>query len=619
MRDTKGRFPPGISGNKNGRPLKPRLQTVREKLNTAQLSVRCLPDGQEIKTKKPKKILFLEWIQLVFLEWSTVGRYYDIEGKVQTEIPKGLLNYFDGTMGESFAGGKFDVIIDKKYPQQINDQDTFIARAIKKLSMQLDALADIITAVELGGWQREAVNDNSNIVIMHGGRGAGRTVTALLRIVLLPLIYPNMAAVVVRKAREFNRNSTFAGFMSLIDSSKYLKPFIKNIQMGTMTVTYTNDSKLFFAGLKDDSQRNAFKGITVGGTDEDGEGASPGGAIDAILVEEGDAIEDQDVTLLLSSLRGKAAPFVQLMINTNPDAPTHHLYTQIIKGGINEGLEEPYTIGEHEYRACDNVYLMKTRPEYWTKTLAGLTGMLGRRYRDGEWVQPEGAVFVFDPARHVHAVPPNELDNAIAKYNVFMGIDTGSTDATCILWGYTVMVNRKDLLGANVKLPCLIVFREFHMWGVNLQGGLAEFIINQNNGKKVTLCVVGHDDPSTKNSLIKANINTRQNKEIQGYNRDVAIRIINNMFLDNRLIIVDNCKIPIGQIPNRLKMDPEKEQPKNKPKSVLDELSALVYNKNGKPTDGNDHGCNALENLAIAVDAYNNGYSNNSWIDAIGK
>jgi len=606
-RNSKGHYQPGECGNPNGRPKKPRLPTVRDSVNNAEIPILCYPNGTLVTTKNPKKIKFLEWIRMVFLQFMASGCYWDVSGCRQKKLPLEFMKYFGSTMSESFQGGQFDVLIEMKYPNKDkDDMPKYIKRSLVKLKNKLDSLGDILTSVVLEGWQTEAVNCDAEIHVMYGGRGAGRTVIGLVRIVLLPAIHPGTAAVVVRKAREHHRRSTFAGIEALVLSSPYLNSLIERIDRMSMIIHYKNGSKLFFAGLNNDSQRNAFKGISVANYDSDeargeDDSASIGGAIDVILAEEADAFTPEDIGIMISSLRGKAMGFIQLMMNLNPSYPTHHIKTDWIDKEFSE--DKKYDIKVFHKTAKDNLWLMRNNPDYWYKVLAGLSGVLGERLRDGLWRQAEGVVFqTYNATKHIKHISLDEIRKNVAADKVFVGIDTGATDATCVLWAFVKSVKRKDIFGIEVEKPHIFVYKEFYMWECNYNN-LSSYILNVLNGKKVRLCVIGHDSKTTRNDLNKLGIRTIHNKALKGYTREDAINIINDMFLDERLTLCEDLTIPHHQIPDNLKINATKQQPKNKPTSVIDEIPALMYNDKGKPEDNNDHGVNALENLIMAVDS----------------
>lgn len=131
---------------------------------------------------------------------------------------------------------------------------------------------------------------------------------------------------------------------------------------------YTNGSLIVYGGMKDDDQREAIRSI---GQD---------GRVDIIWMEEATAFTDSDFNELLARMRGIAAPYTQILLSCNPDAPEHWIHQRLMLGG--EAMI-------YYSRAEDN----PTNPESYAASLDRITGVLGDRLRGGKWVRAEGAIF----------------------------------------------------------------------------------------------------------------------------------------------------------------------------------------------------------------------------------
>ena len=206
----------------------------------------------------------------------------------------------------------------------------------------------------------------------------------------------------MRKAREYAGKSIVPFFENTVVGDD---PQVRKVRSDT-AFYYDNGSVLYWGGMKDESQREGLRSI---GKD---------GSVDIIWVEEAHQFTEDDFNELLARLRGMKAPWRQVILTTNPDAPTHWIYKRLIQGG----KASVYYSG-----AIDNTY---NAPEY-IDTLNELTGVLKQRLALGKWVQAEGAVYdEFDPAIHLvdRFRPPKD-----GKYVV--GIDFGFTNPfVCTLW-----------------------------------------------------------------------------------------------------------------------------------------------------------------------------------------
>ena len=110
---------------------------------------------------------------------------------------------------------------------------------------------------------------------------------------------------------------------------------------------YSNGSILAYAGLEDAKARERLKSI---GHD---------GAVDIAWLEEATEFERADFDAVQARMRGKAADWQQIILSTNPDAPTHWIYTDLIVGKqanvyySNAARKNVYR-NEHKYHGYSN-------------------------------------------------------------------------------------------------------------------------------------------------------------------------------------------------------------------------------------------------------------------------
>lgn len=215
------------------------------------------------------------------------------------------------------------------------------------------------------------------------------------------LKYPGATGLVLRKAREY--------------AGKSIVPFLRQTVIGDTpgviykkqdnTFVYDNGSMLYVGGMRDESQREGVRSI------------GPAGGLDIVWMEEASQFVEQDYNEILARMRGTTAGWTQIILTTNPGAPSHWIKKRMIDGGE-----------AHVYysRAPDNPH----NPPAYIETLNKLTGVLRLRLRDGKWAQVEGAVYpLFDPT--IHVLDPFPIPNSWRR---FRAIDFGYTNPFVCQW-----------------------------------------------------------------------------------------------------------------------------------------------------------------------------------------
>lgn len=282
-------------------------------------------------------------------------------------------------------------------------------------------------------------------MLLSGSAGGGKSRIAAEKVHGFCKRYPNATAIGLRKKREFASKSIVYALKNAIGSDQSVR-----YNSSELTFHYSNGSKIFIAGLKDDDQRQALRSIN-------GDGSA-----DVIWGEEANALTEEDHNELLARLRGTAAPWRQLIYTTNPDHPFHWIKRRLMDGG---------EAATYYSSAADNPH----NPEDYQETLAGLTGVLGKRLRDGLWVQAEGNVYEYDPAIHqVDSIPFRD------SWRRFRSIDFGTTNPFVCQWWAVDHDGR------------MYLYREIYMTGRTVATH-AKQINELSQGENISFTVCDHD------------------------------------------------------------------------------------------------------------------------------
>jgi phage terminase large subunit len=121
------------------------------------------------------------------------------------------------------------------------------------------------------------------------------------------------------------------------------------------------------------------------------------GGLDIVWMEEATEFEEEDYNEILGRMRGKAAPWRQIILSCNPDGPAHWINVRLILGGeasvyFSSALDNPHN------------------PESYVKSLSKMTGVQKERLVKGRWVLGSGVIF----------------DTWLDDYNAQTGLSSGN-------------------------------------------------------------------------------------------------------------------------------------------------------------------------------------------------
>jgi PBSX family phage terminase large subunit len=252
-------------------------------------------------------------------------------------------------------------------------------------------------------WQVSPWKDKSPTLLLTGSSNGGKSQLAAEKIHGFMLHYPGSCALIMRKARQWCTGSVVTMLQSVIGHDPRV-----TWKSSAGEFIYNNGSLIYTAGMADKDQREALRS-------KRGKFGEP----DIAWLEEANAFSRQDYEEVFIRVRGKRAKWTQVILTTNPDAPTHWIYTDLIQGG---GASVYYSNIHDNPRATIADFAR----------LDMLTGAMRLRMRDGKWAQAEGAIYdEWDPS--IHMIDADKCPPFKRRFRV---VDFGFTNPfVCQWWG----------------------------------------------------------------------------------------------------------------------------------------------------------------------------------------
>lgn len=261
-------------------------------------------------------------------------------------------------------------------------------------------MSEIIAPFKSHRWQEEPWKYTGPVMLLTGSAGGGKSRLAAEKVHGYLKKYPGAMGLVLRKMRQSMTNSTVL-FMDRLIIGK--DPQVRHYP-SKLRFEYTNGSVLAYGGMSNEEQREQIRSIgTVGG-------------VDIAWMEEANRFVENDFNEVLARMRGTAASWMQLILSTNPDIPTHWIYKRMIQAGEAKVFYSS---------ALDN----PANPAAYLDNLQLLTGVLYKRLVKGQWIQAEGAVYDYNA--EVHLTDPFTIP---ADWRRIRVVDFGYTNPFVCQW-----------------------------------------------------------------------------------------------------------------------------------------------------------------------------------------
>jgi hypothetical protein len=219
-------------------------------------------------------------------------------------------------------------------------------------------------------------------VLLSGPAGTGKSRACLEKLHGCAENVPGLRGLILRQTRESLTESALVTLERHVVPEGH--PCLEGAQRASRSAyLYPNGSEI------------AVRGLRQGGTDQAARVMSA--EYDLIYVQEATEIAEEACEGLTTRLRNGALPYQQLMMDCNPDRPTHWLKRRCDAGRClmlhSRHEDNPRLYEGAGWTAEGASYLAK---------LDALTGPRKLRLRHGLWVQAEGIVWDgYDPAVHL--------------------------------------------------------------------------------------------------------------------------------------------------------------------------------------------------------------------------
>ena len=431
----------------------------------------------------------------------------------------------------------------------------------------------VIKAPELRGGNLELGACRDIEVCLDGPAGSGKTISALYKIHIMLTLYPGAKALVARKTNTALAGSAIATYRDMIDPREGIKYFGGN-KIRPAAFEYPNGSVLIVNGLDKPEKVKSWE-------------------FSIAYINEASECTPEDIEFVRSRLRQGKTPYPQLIMDTNPDAPTHWLNVR-----MNDGITTRL-LSRHE----DNPRYYDVQKQDWTDagreyifgTLGGLTGVRLARLRYGMWSAATGTIYedAWDRAKNVIApfVPPK-------SWGRYLCIDWGYTNPFVCLWIAMDLDGRLYVYRQIYRTKRLV---EDHAVDILLASGWYHLLDPKHPKYKDRPAddadplprdvIVDHDAEDVKTFERHSKLNTtRAKKSISDGIQAVTSRLRPAGDGKPRLMIMRNCLV-----------ERDEELAKAKaPCCLEDEFDVYVWrvSADGKtkeePVDANNHGQDAL-------------------------
>lgn len=220
--------------------------------------------------------------------------------------------------------------------------------------------------------QAQAIEDNNPTLLLWGPGRSGKSHTAVSKGIGIGAKFPNNRIYLIRRKKVDLRATMWLKFTELLPQSLIVKK-----DENQMIYKIKNGTEFWGLGLDSVEDVNKLASAECGM---------------AIIEEATEIPQEYFDEKIKRSVSLPRVPFHQTMLLCNPASPAHWIYKELIlKKSENTTTICMPTMPEEAGILPHSFYV-------W---LNSLTGIFGKRYKDGQWVAVEGLVYPFDPQKHI--------------------------------------------------------------------------------------------------------------------------------------------------------------------------------------------------------------------------
>lgn len=402
--------------------------------------------------------------------------------------------------------------------------------------------------------QIDVFKDKSNILLVDGPTGNGKSTIIQEKLHAYLKRFPKSNGLIIRKSLESTKNSVVLRYINEICDRE---PGVVWYNEDDSRFEYVNGSYLFVAGVKNEAQRKALKGI------------GSGGSIHFIVVEEAAELLEYDFDEIVSRCRGDApAGYRQIILTCNPEGEDHWINQKFILPFEHlPSLADGYIYNKSKTvtRITWSTEFNPSADEIQINNLKNLSGVYYNRNYLGKWVSATGVVYP-DFRRAVHQVPSFDIPS---DWERVRSIDFGGSDAANVcIW-----------FAQNPLNKYLYVYK--YIYRLNLTSPEFTDLIHEVNGRDKVAYTVADHQANERRYLADHGIPTLlANKDIHSGIRSVTQRLrINHPSLFIFEDALDNGKDIVD-------IDPELRK-KKRSKNAIEEFSNYTWlrKSDGRVTD----------------------------------
>lgn len=263
--------------------------------------------------------------------------------------------------------------------------------------------------------QRQAIEDNSDVLLFCGSWGSAKTEAMLRKVVAVLYTFPGISVRLLRYLARDSRAMLWPRLLAMLPS-QWVKELNRSDATMVVDVGKGKPSLVRFGGLKpSEGEVNPWAGTEFGFTG----------------IDEATEIPDAETfdRMIRRSARQPGVAFNQVMLCTNAGAPGHWLYQWFYEGKAPQASDP--SLPRVRYRLIEGRTIPASAgilPASYYAMLSGLTGILRQRYVENQWVAHEGLVYPFDPRRQIIELRGDNYVNGLGEVVVSAAV------LNCLPW-----------------------------------------------------------------------------------------------------------------------------------------------------------------------------------------